>query len=110
MKYLTAFLFTILVLICTVAVIQYGDENVHPKSTLLESYTINGDYLTFQINNLEGTYTIDLPDSVTINKNDEVKLSYELRNNKIIEIEEIIINNKSAWDVSDPNRIDIKRT
>lgn len=109
MRYLPACLIGLLILICTVAVIQYGDESVHPKSTLLESYTVNDDDLTFKIKNLEDTYTIDLPDSVVINKNDEVKLSYELRNNKIIEIEEIIINNKSVWDVSDPNRIDIKR-
>lgn len=108
MKFLPACLIGLLILICTVAVIQYGDETVHPKSILLENYTVNDDGLTFKIKNLEDTYTIDLPDSVVINKNDEVKISYELRNNKIREIEEIIINNKSVWDVSDPNRIDIK--
>lgn len=107
MKYLPAYLFAILVFICVVSVVQYGDETFHPKSILVEKYTVNGNHLDFKINSLENSYTIELPKEVTINKTDEVRLSYQLHQGKIIEIEEIIVNNQSMWDVSDPNRLEI---
>lgn len=110
MKYLPACLFAALFLICAISVIQYGDETFHPKSILVEKYTVNGNNLDFKINSLENNYSIELPKEVLINKKDEVRLSYQLHQGKIIEIEEIVVNNKSVWDVSDQNRIDITIT
>jgi hypothetical protein len=110
LKYLPACLFAVLFFICALSVIQYGDETFHPKSILVEKYTVNGNNLDFKINSLENNYSIKLPKEVTINKKDEVKLSYQLHQGKIIEIEEIIVNEKSVWDVSDPNRIEITIT
>lgn len=107
MKYLSAILVGIILLFCTVAVVQYGNEDVHPKAVLIENSIIMGQELKFKINNLEDTYTIILPKGVKVTKSDEVRLSYELHNKEIIEIEEIIINNKPVWDVSDQNMIDI---
>jgi hypothetical protein len=109
-KYLSTGLFAIMFFICAFSVYQYGDETFHPKSIIIKNYTVNGDNLNFKVEGLNDNYTIDLPDNVTINKNDEVRLSYELHHDKVIEIEEIIVNNKSVWDVSDPNRIEITIT
>lgn len=107
MKYLPACLFAVLFLICAMSVIQYGNETFHPKSILVEQHTVNGDRLDFKINSLEDNYSIELPKEVVINKKDEVRLSYQLHQGKIIEIEEIVVNNKSVWDVGDPNRLEI---
>lgn len=95
---------------CAISVIQYGNETFHPKSILVEKHIVNGNNLNFNINSLENNYSIVLPKEVTINKNDEVRLSYQLHQGKIVEIEEIVVNNKSVWDVSDPNRIEITIT
>lgn len=107
MKYLSAILLGIIILFCTVAVIQYGNEDIHPKAVLIENPMIMGHTLKFKQKNLDDTYTIILPKGITIDQSDEVRLSYELHNKEIIEIEEIIINNKTVWDVSDQNMIDI---
>jgi hypothetical protein len=110
LKYLPVCLFAVLFLICAISVIQYGDETFHPKSILVEQYTVSGNSLDFKINSLENNYSIELPKEVVINKKDEVRLSYQLHQGKIIEIEEIVVNEKSVWDVSDPNRIEITIT
>jgi len=107
LKYLSAILLGIILLFCTVAVLQYGNEDVHPKAVLVENPVIMGNTLKFKTKNLEDTYTIILPKDITISQKDEIRLSYELHNKKIIEIEEIIINNKPVWDVSNQNMIDI---
>ncbi len=108
MNFFLVSVFSFLILICITAVAQYGNEEYHHKLVKIENYQINKDSLIFNINDIKGKYEIFLPNRIKVKNNDDIKISYHYYNGLITEIENIVINNKSVWDVSDQNRIKIR--
>lgn len=107
MNNISVYLLGLIFIICTFAITQFGNEEFHTNKRI-NQYTINNNFLEFKIDNDINIYIMEIPIGLEIKNNDTIDISVEERNNKIVDIEEIIINGKSIWDIGNPNRIKLE--
>ncbi len=105
MNQIHLYILGVIIIICTYAVHQFGDEDFHQTDIVVQSYQVEGNEMKFNISDDPNNYVIELPRNVQLKENSKVIISFEERRDKIVDIEKLIVDGVVVWDISHQERI-----